>query len=424
MKKFYYIRLGLAVISGILLISGFLGVFYPLQIFDLQFTPLLQRVFADFSLIAAVLFGALLVITLLFGRIYCSTLCPLGLYQEFLTLIFRRKQKTQKSRAYKYFLAALVFGVIFGGTALFARFADPYTLSGAAVSGAVAGLVFILLLTVLVWFKGRLFCGNICPVGAVLGLISRFSVFKIRLDKTACVSCGLCASKCPTGSIDFKNKTVNNETCIKCLRCLTACRRSGLRYGLKKTEDKVPFNPSRRQFLTGGAALAVLLLAVKGGVEIGRRTAKKIRNMLLPAGAVSTEDFANRCLNCNLCVQNCPMKIIKKADGDFPVVHLDYGDSFCDYNCHKCSEVCPSGAIRKLTLEQKRKTQIGLAQISTDICIKCGLCVMKCPRKAISREYDAFPQVDAGSCIGCGACAAGCPVKAINIAASRRQKTL
>ena len=84
-------------------------------------------------------------------------------------------------------------------------------------------------------------------------------------------------------------------------------------------------------------------------------------------------DEANRCLNCNLCVQNCPMQIIKKADGDYPAVHIDYTDGFCDYDCRKCSEICPSGAIKRLTLAEKQKTQIGLAVINENTCIKCCL---------------------------------------------------
>lgn len=125
-----------------------------------------------------------------------------------------------------------------------------------------------------------------------------------------------------------------------------------------------------------------------------------------------------------LCVQNCPIKILKKANGDYPAVHLDYSDSFCDYDCNKCSQVCPSGAIKRLSLAQKQKTQIGLANIDEQICVKCGLCVMKCPRQAISKADGSFPVVDASQCIGCGACANGCPVKAITIQPVAKQKIL
>ena len=424
MNKFYrYLRGGLAVVVGIMAVLAFAGLFYPIQVFDVQLTALLQRVLVDFSLFAAVLLAALLVISLLFGRIYCSMLCPLGLYQEFLMLLLRRRVPVQKNRPYKYFLAAVVFGALIGGTAFLVRLIDPYTLFGSAASGAWLGLGVLLALAVLVWFRGRLFCSNICPVGVVLGLISKHALKQIYIEKDKCVSCGLCAAKCPTGSIDFKNKTVDNETCIKCFKCLGGCRRGGIHYGSKPSE-KIAFNPARRRLLVSGAVVAVLALAVKGGIELGKTIAAKVKKVILPAGAGNAEDFANRCLNCNLCVQNCPMKILKKADGDYPAVHVDYTDGFCDYDCNRCSAICPSGAIKRLTLAEKQKTQIGLAVINEKVCIKCGLCVMKCPRQAISREDGSFPLVDAGGCIGCGACKAACPVKAITIVPVEKQRIL
>ena len=424
MNKFYrYLRGGLAVVVGIMAVLAFAGLFYPIQVFDVQLTALLQRVLVDFSLFAAVLLAALLIISLLFGRIYCSMLCPLGLYQEFLMLLLRRRVPVQKNRPYKYFLAAVVFGALIGGTAFLVRLIDPYTLFGSAASGAWLGLGVLLALAVLVWFRGRLFCSNICPVGVVLGLISKHALKQIYIKKDKCVSCGLCAAKCPTGSIDFKNKTVDNETCIKCFKCLGGCRRGGIHYGSKPSE-KIAFNPARRRLLVSGAVVAVLALAVKGGIELGKTIAAKVKKVILPAGAGNAEDFANRCLNCNLCVQNCPMKILKKADGDYPAVHVDYTDGFCDYDCNRCSAICPSGAIKRLTLAEKQKTQIGLAVINEEVCIKCGLCVMKCPRQAISREDGSFPLVDAGGCIGCGACKAACPVKAITIVPVEKQRIL
>lgn len=422
-KKYRYLRGVVAVIVGVLSVLAFAGLFYPVPVFDVQLTALLQRALVDFSLFAAILLAGLLLVTFLFGRIYCSTLCPLGLYQEFLMLLFRRKVPAQKNKPYKYFLAAITFGALVGGTVCLVRLIDPYTLFGSAVSGAWFGVFVLTVLAVLVWFKGRLFCANICPVGVLLGLISKHAVNKIYIENDKCVSCGLCAAQCPTGSIDFRNKAVDNETCIKCFKCMEGCRRSGIHYG-RKAEAPVPFNPARRRLLIGGAVVAAFALAVKGGIELGRTVAAKIKKVIVPAGAGSAEEFANRCLNCNLCVQNCPMKILKKANGDYPAVHIDYEDSFCDYNCNKCSQVCPSGAIKRLTLAEKQKTQIGLAVINEQTCVKCGLCVMKCPREAITKEDGGFPLVDANECIGCGVCQAACPVKAISIMPLEKQKTL
>lgn len=113
----------------------------------------------------------------------------------------------------------------------------------------------------------------------------------------------------------------------------------------------------------------------------------------------------------------------KKADNEFPAVHIKYQKSFCDYNCNKCSEVCPSGAIRSISLPEKQKTQIGLAAVNEDSCIQCGLCVMECPRSAITKPQGEFPQINPGECIGCGACQAVCPVSAIKVGTVNRQKS-
>ena len=424
MNKYgYFLRLTSALVVGVLSALAFVSAFYPIRLLDVQFVALLQRSLVDFSVFAILLFMGLVLLTVLFGRIYCSTLCPLGIYQELLMLVFHRKNSLKKNRPYKYFLAAIVLGTLVGGTAFLVRFIDPYTLFGSVASGAVFGGVMLALLAVLVWFKGRWFCSNICPVGAVLGLISKFSLNKIYMESDKCISCGKCASKCPTGSIDFKSKSVDNETCVKCLNCLRGCPKDAIHFGVKP-QPSVAFSPMRRKLLVGGAVVAVFALAVKGGISLGKAVAAKVKKVILPAGGESAEDFANRCLNCNLCVQNCPMKIIKKANADYPAVHLDYSDSFCDYNCHRCSEVCPSGAIKKISLAEKQRTQIGLAHIDEDYCVKCGLCVRKCPRQAITKEKGAFPIVHADICIGCGACQVACSVEAIKIMAVDRQQIL
>ena len=419
-------RITIALIVATLCIGGVLGLFYPIKIFDLNVAPLIQSSITSFTIFSGILIAFLLLLTLLFGRIYCSTICPLGLLQELYLLIFHRKKlPTQKSSSIKYFIAAIAFGTLLGGTAYLMRLIDPYSIFGSAISGTTYGITIIVIIALLTWFKGRYFCTNICPVGTLLGLIARHSIYKLQIDKDSCVACGLCTQKCPSGCIDFKNKTINNETCIKCFRCLTLCHNGGISYKKEKAQkSNTPLNSGRRQFLIGAGTLAVLAVAYKSGIKLGDNVVKKLKNVLLPPGAGNTKDFANKCLNCNLCVANCPMKIIQKADEEFPAVHIKYQKSFCDYNCHKCSEVCPSGAIQRLTLKEKRHTQIGLASVNIDSCIQCGLCVMECPRSAITKEQGDFPKVDADKCIGCGACQAVCPVSAIKVQALETQKTL
>ena len=245
----YKIRLICAALIAVLLVGGMTGAFYPVKVFDVQFSAVFQRNLTAFSWGAALALAGVVIVTAVFGRVYCSTVCPLGLFQELLTIVFRRKQKPQKNRALKYFAAAAAFGATIGGSAPVLRQIEPYTMFVSAASGAAFGLAFLAVLTVLVWFKGRWFCANLCPVGAALGLIAKHARNKIAVDADKCASCGLCAMKCPAGCIDFKSKTVDNETCVKCFKCLNVCRREALRYGKAEKKNAPAFSPERREIL-------------------------------------------------------------------------------------------------------------------------------------------------------------------------------
>ena len=341
--------------------------------------------------------------------------------QEFAALIFRKKNRPTGNYKFKYFIAALTFGALIGGTALLIRYIDPYTIFGSAVSLSLFGLIAAFAVIFLVFFKNRFFFTIICPVGAILGLLSKISPNKIYINKNDCVSCGLCEKACPAGCINSKEKQVDNETCLKCLKCLGECRKDAIKYGIKPKED-LKFNFKRREFLKLASVFVLFGAAVKAGAEIAANTAKKFRDIILPPGAKDENRMFNKCLNCNLCVENCPNKIIEKADKDFGTVHLNYNKDkgFCDYNCNKCSEVCPSGAIKKIPLEEKKKTRIGMAMI-TDRCKKCGICISECPVGAIFKNKDGQTVINGSKCIGCGKCKNSCPNNAIEIFAVREQ---
>ncbi|MBR2299932.1 MAG: 4Fe-4S binding protein [Alphaproteobacteria bacterium] len=391
---------------------------YPLKIFDLQFVAMLQSGVVTGAFVSILLFVSILALTFVFGRVYCSVLCPLGIFQEILTLLFKpfyKKMKTKKiSHSFMaYVLTVVLFGTFFGGTVALLRLFDPYSVFGNFLSGAGFGIGFMAFLAVLVLFKKRFFCVNICPVGQVLGLVSKKAVFQLKIEKDKCKMCGLCTKVCPSGSIDFKNQKIDNETCVRCLKCLPHCRHGAIVFSTKKEEPSFDF--SRRNFIKAGALLVLFGTMAKTGAQISKNIGSKIKNVILPAGAKNVKDFANRCLNCNLCVENCPMKIIKKANKETPFVHLEYGANFCKYKCHKCSKVCPSGAIEKISLSEKQKTKIATAVVDEQKCIQCGMCVYECPREIIIKNEGQAPIIRFDECIGCGACHAVCPVQAISM---------
>ena len=178
-----YVRAGAAVLVGVLSVAAVMGQFYPIKIFDVQLVALLQRVLVDFSFFAVFLLAGMFLLTFLFGRVYCPVLCPLGLWQEFFMLFSRRKILMQRSHAFKYFLAAVVFGALVGGSAFLVRKIDPYSLFASGMSGAWWGMFVLVFLAALSMFKGRIFCTNVCPVGAVLGLMSKHALNKVYIEK-------------------------------------------------------------------------------------------------------------------------------------------------------------------------------------------------------------------------------------------------
>lgn len=426
MKNIYKIRFTLALIIFILAATGIFGIFYGIKIFDLQFMPLLQRVIADFSVIALILFLIIAGLTFFCGRIYCSLFCPLGILQEITGFIkqklIKKQCREQINFPLKYFIAAIVWGILLGGSTIAIKYIDPYTIFGSAMTGTIFGITAVVLVIIAVLLKDRIFCTNFCPVGTILGLISKISLNKIYISEV-CVSCGQCERNCPSGCINSKEKKVDNETCIKCLKCLEVCPKGGIKFGIAPKKD-VKFSIKRRQLIIAGTALALFGSMIKAGIEIKDKIVEKLKDVILPPGAVNKETFFNKCLNCNLCVENCPQKILVKANDEYGAVHIDYSKGVCDYNCHKCSEVCPSGAIKKLTLEEKQKTRIAMAMINEDKCSQCGECVNACPVHAIIKENGKPPVLNAMKCIGCGNCKKACHFGAVEIFPIKEQKTL
>ena len=416
----YKIRFAAALLFFIFYILSVTGLFYPLKLMNIQFVPLFERTLIEFSVLSISILLLIVVLTFIFGRFYCSLLCPLGIAQEIVSFLRGNKPNLRQGNyGLKYLFCALVFGSMIGGSTLLIKYLDPYTIFSSVFALSIIGLISLVIVFVLVFFKNRFFCTNICPVGTVLGLISKFSVNKIFMSDN-CVSCGMCENVCPSGCINKDEKVIDNETCVKCLKCLEVCPNNALKFGVKP----VKFNFKRRDFLFGLGSLALLGAAYTVGVNFAKNAGNKLREIILPAGSKNSENILNKCLNCNLCVNNCPQGIIAKADSNFPSIHIDFtkGKGYCDFKCHKCSEVCPSGAIKKISLDEKQKTRIARAVVS-DKCVGCRRCSFSCPTGAI-QIVNRKSVIDESKCIGCGRCANICGYHAIEMIAITEQESV
>ena len=443
----------------------------------LEFVPSLLN-FISLAGIAATGFIIIIILTLLFGRIYCSTVCPLGTLQDIFIWLkrrFTRKKQFRKSRTFNQLWYAIlilstllmVFGWIFplllldplsnfgriivnlvrpvylllnNFGAFFLESVDIYSLYRVepGVTSWFSILFSMAFLIMLIWLSlrnARLFCNTLCPVGAFLGILSKFSVFKIYLNQAICTSCGKCSAVCKAGCIDKDKKTVDFSRCIGCLNCLTTCPDNGIMFGRPQKNPDImlkPFDSNRRNFLAGGflslASLAsISLLAEPQGRRRGRdRPPLPVikKYPVSPPGSISLEHFNASCTACHLCVSACPTHVIKPSLLQYGLSGLmqprmNYHASFCNFDCVICSEICPTGALQPLIIEEKHVLQLGKVKFIKQNCIvftegtDCGACSEHCPTKAVKmrpfRKTLLLPVVDPDICVGCGACEYACP---------------
>ena len=370
--------------------------------------------------------AVIIVLTILFGRFYCSVICPFGILQDIISFLTRRKSHPDANRTKtRYFIAALSFAAFIGGGICLIALLDPYSNFGRIASFmknpsyVTGGIISAIILVLAVW-KKRVFCTSVCPVGTLLGILAKFSFFKLRLSDK-CVKCRKCVSVCPCGCVEPNEHALDNERCVKCLKCVAACPVKAI--GFEKTASAPPQKTdlSKRQFLTGSLTTAA---AVGTGVIFALRTRPddlpEEKRPVCPPGATTWQEFSAKCTNCQLCVAGCSGRVLRPKSKRYQTVHLEYGENYCLYGCHKCSSVCPTGALKPLTLTEKQNRRIGLAEFSTDKCVGCGLCADTCPKGAIDIieiDGDDKARIDANKCIGCGACVAQCPLpeKAVHI---------
>jgi len=435
---------------------------------DIQFLP------AFLALNVAVVV-VMLLLTLIFGRVYCSVICPLGIMQDIISFFGSKKKKNRFTykKEHKWLrysilvifcallaaginsiviliapysaygrIASNLFAPVYAGAnnllAMAAEHFDSYAFYSTDVwlkslpTFIIAAFTFIIIF-VMAFKGGRSWCNNICPVGSFLGLISRYAIFRPVFDLEKCNGCTLCARKCKASCIDPKAHKVDMSRCVACMDCLTNCHQGAISFKpvlkCKSKNDSKP-DTSKRAFLaiTAMVASAATVEAAEKKIEetsaaLQNKSAHTRKTSPKPAGSKSIKHFDQHCTGCQLCVANCPNGVLRPSAkfGNLMQPEMSFERGYCRPECTKCSEVCPSGAICKITAPQKSSTQIGHAVWVKESCVvitdkvSCGNCARHCPAGAIRMVANEFgkklkvPSVNAEKCIGCGSCEYHCP---------------
>jgi MauM/NapG family ferredoxin protein len=442
-------------------------------------TAIASRVlFASFVLAAITV-----VLTLVAGRFVCGWVCPLGSIHQFFSFIFK-KAKLLKPRkgdsgamrlSWKYIilivvLVASLFAVdlvgfadplsflyrsfatavvpVFAraGTALIgllyglrltsfgdatAQFFSSLSLNQTFQQGFLLGLVF-LGVVLLNLSRERFWCRYLCPAGALLGVLARWNVPKVRIDMEKCIKCNLCTIHCQTQANPFPNEEWRSSECVYCYTCAAICPTNAVRFPVKaRPESLESINLSRRRLIFTSVLAVVAAPFFKITPAAKRAAAKLIR----PPGALPEPRFLQKCVKCGECMKACPTNALQPALNEAgpegiwtPLLKPRVG--YCEYYCSLCTQVCPTGAIEELTIEEKIKVKIGSAWVNKSRCIPyvlgspCIVCEEHCPTspkaiKLVRTEVQLIdgtvqtplaPVIDLDLCIGCGICENKCPV--------------
>lgn len=441
----------------------------------------------------------LIALTLAFGRIYCSVICPLGVFQDLVAWLGKKRKKnryrySKPMNGLRYGVLGLFVVAIAAGIGSLVALLAPYSSYGRMASNLLQplwqwgnnGLAYLaeradsyafysvdvwlkslstfiiaastfVVLAILAWRNGRTYCNTICPVGTVLGFLAKYSWLKPVIDTSKCVNCGLCARNCKSACIHMKEHKIDYSRCVACMDCIGKCHKGAISYthpsgrenaivqstALTPQRDAIVtsqedatdkgIDNARRSFLTATAVLATTsVLAqekkVDGGLaKIEDKQIPDRATPLTPPGSLSARNLAQHCTACQLCISACPNSVLRPSTDLIKLMQpeMSYERGYCRPECTKCSEVCPAGAIRPITVADKSAVQIGHATWVKKNCIPltdgvdCGNCARHCPVGAIEMvlsdpdksDSPKIPVVNVERCIGCGACENLCPAR-------------
>lgn len=423
---------------------------------------------------------ALVAMTLLLGRVYCSVICPLGVMQDIFGWLGKKSKKNRYSYSraknlLRYIMLALMAIAIILGIGSFAALLAPYSAYGRIAQNLLSPIwlfcnnllaawaekhesyafytvvvwvrswitfgiaaATLLILGFLAWRNGRTYCNTICPVGTVLGFLSKYSLFRPVIDTSKCNGCGLCARNCKAACINSKEHEIDYSRCVACMDCIGKCHQGAISYSYRKRSqtpvaEKQP-DSSRRQFLTTTAIVAATTAikaqekTVDGGLAvIADKKIPERATRIVPPGAKSLRNLAQHCTACQLCVSACPNGVLRPSTDIETLMQPEssYERGYCRPECTRCSEVCPAGAIVRITAADKSAIQIGHAVWVKENCVpltdgvECGNCARHCPVGAIQMvpsdkdnpDSPKIPVVNDERCIGCGACENLCPAR-------------
>jgi polyferredoxin/formate hydrogenlyase subunit 6/NADH:ubiquinone oxidoreductase subunit I len=410
-----------------------------------------------------------LIPTFFLGRFFCGWICPYGSLHQFVGWLFRAKRyRTAEVNRYRsaqrvkyYVLAAFVIAAAAGSLQI--GLLDPLCLfyrsvTGAALPAAVlpvpevaGGPLFsggaLLIGSILAGFVvanliyPRFFCRVICPLGALLGLVSRFAWWRIERKEPLCTGCDRCSLNCE-GACEPQGKLRKAE-CLVCFNCFEDCPGGGFSYRFlpSREQEVAGLDLSRRRLVLAGLGGLLFWPLARAG---GRSTRDFSSQLIRPPGAVEELEFLRRCVKCQQCARVCPTNVIQPAffeggiEGLWTPV-LNYRIGYCQLHCTACGQVCPTGAIERISVERKLglgrfeaegPVRVGTAHVDTSRClphsagIACQVCEEVCPvsPKAIYTVVEVqrtrggqelavrVPRVDIARCIGCGLCERECPV--------------